>query len=382
MHHDAPTEPLLIAGARILDPDHPQGRRVDLLIEEGRISRIEAAGQLGGDVCVDASDRLAIPGLINGHTHSHGALGRGLIPDRISLEAFLAMSGAINGARDPAAMKTSALLNAAELLRKGCTAAFDMVVELPVPTVEGLLAVGEAYAQAGLRAVVAPMIADRSLYAVYPALLDAIPEDERATAQASPMDAAGLLAICEQAQRDWPFDRSRVQLGIAPTIPLHCSDTLLAGCARLSEHYQVPLQTHLLESRWQAAHGTSPQGETTVQRLERLDCLGPRTSLAHGVWLDDDDLARIARRGATVVHNPSSNLRLGSGIARLRSMIDHGVPVAIGTDASNTSDGQNLFETIRLASYLSRAHESDWSRWIDADQALALDHQGARACSA
>jgi guanine deaminase len=104
----------------------------------------------------------------------------------------------------------------------------------------------------------------------------------------------------------------------------------------------------------------------------------PTTSLAHGVWLDDADLELLAASGATLVHNPGSNLRLGSGIARVRRWLDAGVRVAIGTDASNTSDGQNMFEATRLASFLSRTGSPDCERWIDAPQAFALATGGAR----
>ncbi|MDB5873946.1 MAG: hypothetical protein JWQ07_3388, partial [Ramlibacter sp.] len=220
--------------------------------------------------------------------------------------------------------------------------------------------------------VVAPMVSDRTLYQAYPSLAPALAP--RIGAQALGLKApcaAALLAVCREAQLAWPFDRRKVQLGIGPAIPLHCSDELLAGCAEISQEFGVPLQTHLLESRLQAlAQGRGP--ESTVQRLHRLGCLTRRTSLAQGVWLEPADMALIAASGATVVHNPLSNLRLGSGVAPLRQLLSAGVNVAVGTDASNTSDGQNLFESIRMAAYLSRIASPDWASWVGAEDAFAL----------
>jgi 5-methylthioadenosine/S-adenosylhomocysteine deaminase len=372
----------LIHGGHVLLPDGSGAERADVLIEDGVIAAISAPGVHGGQglKLIDAHESLVIPGFTNAHTHAHGALARGAVPDRISLEGFLAYAPALIGRRSIDDIRLSATLCAVELVRKGCTSCIDMPAQLPMPSVEGILAVGQAYADVGLRAVVAPMVSDRTLYEAYPSLaaqLPAAPREQAANLKAP--SAAALLEVCREAQRAWPFDRRKVQLGIGPAIPLHCSDELLMGCAGISREFGVPLQTHLLESKLQAA----AQGvgrESTVQRLHRLGCLTERTSLAHGVWADAADLALIAASGATLVHNPASNLRLGSGIAPLRQWLAAGVRAAIGTDASNTSDGQNMFEAMRLAAYLSRIASPDWAAWVDAPEAFALaTHGGARA---
>jgi len=253
----------------------------------------------------------------------------------------------------------------------------DMAAELPMVTLEGMVAIGQAYADVGIRAVVAPMISDRTLYEAYPQLTTTLPAHVKAQAlgMKAPSTSA-LLDVCRQAQREWPFDRHKVQLGVGPAIPWHCSDELLIGCAEISREFDVPLQTHLLESKLQAI-AQSRSAESTVQRLHRLGCLTGRTSLAHGVWIDADDMALIASSGATLVHNPMSNLRLGSGVAPLRQLLSAGVRVAIGTDASNTSDGQNMFESIRLAAYLSRIGSPDWASWVSAEEVFESATSGA-----
>jgi guanine deaminase len=114
-----------------------------------------------------------------------------------------------------------------------------------------------------------------------------------------------------------------------------------------------------------------------VEHLDRLGVLGPEFSGAHGIWIDADDIQRLADKGCAIAHNPPSNLRLGSGVAALREMLDAGVRVGIGTDASNTSDGQNMFEATRLAAYLSRLRGPYFARWVSAAEAFALATEGS-----
>ena len=100
-------------------------------------------------------------------------------------------------------------------------------------------------------------------------------------------------------------------------------------------------------------------------------------SAAHAVWIDDEDIARLADGGARVAHNPMSNLRLGSGVAPVGRMRDRGLRVGIGTDGSNTSDGQNMFEATRLAAYLSRLEGPDPAAWLSARDALLMATEGS-----
>jgi guanine deaminase len=114
-----------------------------------------------------------------------------------------------------------------------------------------------------------------------------------------------------------------------------------------------------------------------VAHLEALGLCSERLTVAHAIWLDDTDIKRLAASGVIAAHNPSSNLRLGSGIAPVRAMLHEGITVGIGTDASNTSDGQNMFEAMRLASYLSRIDGFDTNEWISAGEALQLATEGS-----
>lgn len=368
----------LIDGGLVLRPD---GRFAEaaLVIEGGVIADVlEAGAPRPEDAArVDAAGRLVIPGLANAHTHSHGALGRGAVAEDATLETFLAAAPAVNGGRNIDDLALSAALSAAELIRKGCTACYDLCVELPGPSVGGLHAVAETYHRAGMRAVVAPMIADRTLYAALPGLLDAFEERLRSTLAAIALPPwERTLATCREAALGWPVSRDRVRPGIGPTIPLHCSGDFLAACARMAEELDLPLQTHLAETRMQQIAARARWGESLTARLDRLGALSPRFSGAHGVWLDAREMDLIAERGGAIAHNPLSNLRLGSGVADLPALRRAGVALGVGTDASNTSDGQNMFEALRLAATLSRTR-AEPADWVSARAAFAMATEGS-----
>jgi 5-methylthioadenosine/S-adenosylhomocysteine deaminase len=352
----------------------------DILIQDGLILAIDTPGFSVPDdtEVLSAADRMLIPGLVNAHTHSHGALNRGAVDDKVSLEMFLTGAGASTRSRGIDDKYLSAALSAAEMIRKGCTACFDLAVEFPGPSREGISAVARAYRDAGMRAVVAPMIADRTIYQALPGLLEALPHEVRAhyaDMRAAPIDQT--FSVCEEILANWEFDRRFIRPALGPTIPLHCSDEFLIRCADLAREHGVALQTHLAESRAQGSIGQSRYGRSLVGHLDRIGFLSERLSAAHAIWLDDTDIARLGQAGVKVAHNPSSNLRLGSGVAPLRQMLKGGVTVGIGTDASNTSDGQNMFEATRLASYLSRIEGPATEQWISAQQAFCLATEGS-----
>lgn len=373
------SERLVIRGGKLLRAGTEKAEPADILVEGGVIREIGAPGMAapGDAVAVDATDRLLVPGLVNAHTHAHGALAKGMVGDRLPLEVFLVSAGALNGNRTVEDKYLAGLVSAVEMVRKGCTASFDMFVEFPVPSAQGLQAVARAYHDVGMRAVVAPMMADRTLYQALPGLMDALPDAMRAAVeriQAAPYEAS--IEACREILKTWPFDRARVRPALAPTIPLHCSDDFLAACRDLAREYDVRLQTHLAESKPQAVLGLRKYGKSLTAHLADLGMLGPHFSAAHAIWLDEDDVRRLADAGASVSHNPLSNLRLGSGMAPVRLMLRHGVNVAVGTDSSNTSDTQNMFEATRLAAYLSRLQQVDYREWLGVEEAFAMATEG------
>jgi len=358
-----------------------QAAAADLLLQDDLIAAIAPPGSVTSESTrrIDATDRLIIPGLINAHTHGHGGLAKGS-GDRWSLETLLNAGPWLNGGRDDDDRYLSTLLAAVEMLRKGCTACYDLAALLPYPSVEGLHSVSRAYSDAGMRAVIAPMIADRSFYQAIPGLLDAFPPELRAIADAM-RTAPGetTLAAIRETAASWSHPSDRIRLGIAPTIPLHCSDAFLSGCRDLANEYGLPLQTHLAESSVQRTAALKQYGVSLTRHLDQLGMLGPRFSAAHAIWLDAEEIDLIGERGGAIAHNPGSNLRLGNGIADMRPAIARGIAVGVGTDGSSSADNQNMFEAMRLAAFVSRVFDRPPEDWIGAVEALRLATEGSAA---
>ena len=373
----APTA--LIRGGRVLDIRKRSAEPADLLVRDGVIDAIGPSGlpAPAGAAIVDASRRLIMPGLVNAHTHGHGALGKGL-GDRWTLELLLNAGPWITVHESAGHKYLTALVNALEMVRKGCTACYDLFLELPVVTPEGIEAAARGYADAGMRAVVAPMMADRTFFEAVPGLMEALPDSLRRDVErieAAP--AAAHLEACARLLRNFRPPRERIAPALAPTIPLHCSEGFLLGCRDLAREHEVGLHMHLAESKVQAVSGIERYGRTLTAHLDALGFLGPNFTAAHAVWLDGDDLRRLADHGASVAHNPGSNLRLGSGIAPAGEMRRAGLDVGIGTDGSTCADNQNMFEAMRFAAYASRARSVDPGDWLAADEVLAMATEGS-----
>ena len=370
----------LLRGGRIATGAHGRAQPGDILIHGATIHAIGVGLDAPeGAVVEDLSGHLLHPGLVNAHTHGHGGLARGT-GDRWTLELLLAASPWIGGGRTLDDLHLSTLLCAAEMVLKGCTAAYDLAVEVPVPTREGLDAVASAYAAAGMRAVVAPMVGDLTLWQAVPGLLDALPEALRAqVAHLRSAPAETLLAAMRDAAAHWRWDAQGIRFALAPTIPTHATEALLCGCRDLARERGLRIHMHVGESRVQALAARARWGSGPAAALDRLGLLGPRFTLAHGVWLADDELRLLADRGAGLAHNPGSNMKLGNGVARLARALDLGVAVGIGTDGVSSSDNANMYEAVRMAGMAAHAQTPDPARWPTAAQLWHAGTAGAAA---
>src|SRR5262249_32452659 len=159
-----------------------------------------------------------------------------------------------------------------EMIRKGVTTTYDLFAEFPVPTVDGVGAVAQAYDDAGMRAVLAPMMADRTFWQAIPGLIDAMPAELRARLAAlDATPAAAHLAACAEIFGRWRHDRDRVRPAIAPTIPHHCTDGFLLGCRDMARDLGLGIHTHVGESKVQAViAGGWYEGRTLVGHLDKL----------------------------------------------------------------------------------------------------------------
>src|SRR5258708_7690095 len=298
-------ERVLLSGGLIVDPESGTADGKDLLIEDGKIAAVGAPGTLAAAAARhDACDRLIVPGLVNAHTHGHANLVKG-VADAWTLEASLTNGPWLAGTRDPEAIYLSTLLGAIDMLSKGCTACFDLVYEFPRPTKEGFAAAAKAYADAGMRAVLAPMIADQSLFQSIPRLADALPQDLRdAVGKFDLASGDRTIAAVEAivaARTEMP---DSVTIAIAPTIPHHCSERFLRDCTDIADRHELPIHMHIAESRLQAVVARKVYHRSAVRYLADFGMLRPGFVAAHCVWVDEDDLDLLAEHGSSIAHIP------------------------------------------------------------------------------
>ena len=268
------------------------------------------------------------------------------------------------------------MIGAAEMVMKGCTAAYDLAAEFPLPSVDGLSAMAKAYEEVGMRAVLAPMVADTTFFEAIPGLMERLSPSLQKEVES--FRYAPWKAITKQmgkALQKWPFEK--VVLAVAPTIPHHCSDDFLIACRNLAREYEVGIHSHVAESKVQVVAGYKRYGTSLAAHMDELGLVNERFTVAHGVWLDADDMKRLGDRGASVAHNPGSNMRLGNGLADMRAMLRADINVGIGTDGANCSDNQNMYEAMRHASFSSKVQGPDVERWITTAEVLRAATEGS-----
>ncbi|MBZ9935730.1 amidohydrolase family protein [Mesorhizobium sp. BR1-1-16] len=369
---------MVITGGLVADLATGTATARDLLIDDGRITAIEPPGHIEAVDCLvhDATDRLILPGFVNSHTHGHANLVKG-VADRWTLEVSLTNGPWMGGARDAETMYLSTLIGAVDMLSKGCTACFDLVYEFPRPTVAGFMAVARAYADSGIKAALAPMVADKTLFTAIPGLTESLPPDLRETVGRFALgNGEGTLEAVEAIIAERANLPPGISLALAPTIPHHCSEGFLLRHADLAERHGLPLHMHVAESRLQATVARDLWGQSPVAYLAERGVLGPHFIAAHAVWLDGADLDLLASHGCRVAHIPASNFRLGAGVAHVRPMLERGIGVGLATDGANSSDALSMTQAIRLASYASRMFHAPRESWLGAAETLRLATEG------
>ena len=369
----------VIRNGRLVDGRQFNGARIDILIEKDTIVDVVPPNSQAPEnsTVIDAAGTLILPGLINAHTHGDVSLAKGL-GDRWTLELLLNASPLTSEDFLLQDKSLAARLAAVEMVLHGCTACYDLFSDFPTPSLESLEAVGKAYTEVGMRVVIAPLMADRTFWQAVPGMIDALPRNLKQKIEKI-VTQPGDIVI--NAMRDaiikWPYAQDPVYLGLAPTIPYHCDAAFFRSCRELADEFGVRIHSHIAESKLQAIVGQQLFGCSLTEYLDKLGVISSDFTAAHCVWLDTEDIQRLADRGACVAHNPTSNLRLGAGVAKTREMLNAGVGIGIGTDASTCSDALNMFEAMRMAAYVSRIHQPDPEYWLSAEDVLLMATEGS-----
>src|ERR671933_3001343 len=328
---------------------------VDVQIVDHQISAIRPNLEVVGSA-IDGQNKLLLPGFVNAHTHSLEMWQRGLIPPT-PLELWIAELYDFPPL-EPEQVYLSALGTAVETLLSGGTSVVDHLVLIPGKEIETIASAVRAYQEIGIRAFIGPLIQDESLTAGMPS------GDSDIEHAAYIRSTNATLELMETAIKQSHNAEKGVNMLVAPTGIQLCSDALFEGCIELSDRYNLCRHAHLLETKAQQKLAQEKYGCSALEHLKRIGYLSDRTSLAHCVWLSDADIEILAEMRSTVVHNPLSNLRLGSGIAPILKYRQAGVNVAFGCDGAASNDSQDLLEAIKIGSILHNITDSDYHRWI------------------
>ena len=337
---------LLVRGARVYDHDGDteQPPVADVLVAGGRIEALGAGLPVPPQAEVlDGSDRLLLPGLVNAHYHSHDVLCRGLF-EELPLDMWLLYSSAMGAARSVEELRVRTLLGAVENLRAGVTTVQDMVALAPCDEAS-VQVVADAYAEAGIRCVLSLSIQDVPTVESVPWLAEVLPPALRGLAGDTAVPAAEQLAVVRHSLAVHASRRG-LHWALAPVAPQRSSDALLDGVATLAREHDLPVITHVYETRGQAVQARA-RGRL-LDRLDHAGLLDRRLSIAHGVWTAPAELERLAERDAGMLVNAMSNLKLKSGVAPVRLLHDLGVRTALGSDNCSGSDVQSPWLGMRL----------------------------------
>lgn len=355
----------------------------DILIEGDRIMAIAPdLGEAPGAVLIDGRDRLVMPGLVNAHLHSSEQFFKGRY-ERMPLEIWLLYAyPMLMGPPIPERLLyLRSMLVAMESLKNGVTTICDCFFDPPLHALDRLGTVFSAYEAAGIRANITSSVVNIPVLDTLPYARAIVPPEVQEMLAGAPMITAAAYAdYCEAAFAAFDGRAGRLRYMISPSAPQRCTVDLLEACMALALDHGVPFHTHVLETKTQAVTGPELFGKTLIRYLHGLGLLNRNVTIAHSVWVDDDEIALMGGAGCSVVHNAISNQKLGAGIAPLRRLFDAGVTVALGTDGASSNDTLRIFDVMRVAALTQSATGPDYSQWLSATDILkAATIDGARS---
>lgn len=375
-------DPVVSLGAQALIADGGIVVEDATIVAVGPREQVMAMGPF--DKQIGSADHFVMPGFVNCHYHSELAIGPGLY-QHIFEKANVHIQGA-TGPISEGDLYDGILWGLITAIKGGQTGVVDMYYGRPSLPEFGCDVALQAYADIGMRTAFGLVSRDQNKYAHEPdsQFLARLPAPLAEEVRDSPMGYAWpvdeVMASYRRMANRWHGHDGRIHVVTAPDWTPACSDELYRRCRREADEHGSLMISHALETRSEMAFNLHAYGKPAVRRLADLGVLTPATVLEHFVWVTDEELDLFADSGAVASNNPGSNLRLSTGICRLRDIMDTGGRVAFGTDGISFSDQDDMFTEVRLATYLQRMPR-DFSRGrLDSEQVLrAAASNGAQA---
>src|SRR2546428_1470686 len=328
------SQSILIKGGTIVTMDaNDSVVRGDLLIRDGRIAEIDE--KIGSDAneTIDATGGVVLPGFIQTHIHLCQTLFRGAADDLALIDWLKKRVWPMEAAHTKESIRASARLGVAELIKGGTTCALTM--ETVRHTEEVLGVVDES----GFRATVGKCMMDKG---------DDVP---RALHEETAASIRESVALIEQ----WHGrGGGRIRCCFAPRFAISCTRELLSEVSELARKHKVMIHTHSSENKSECEIVEAETGRRNVAYLDSLGISGAHVLLAHCIHLDTEEMETLARTKTNVAHCPSSNLKLGSGLARVAEMLARRIPVSLGADGAACNNRLEMFTEMRTATLLQK----------------------------
>lgn len=335
---------ILIRGGHVvtMDPQRKIFEGGSVAIEGNKIVSVGKEFKEKADVVIDARGKVVLPGLINAHTHLSMTLLRGVADDMPLMEWLETKIWPVEKNLKPEDCYTGALLGCLEMIKSGTTCFADQYFHMD--------RVAQAVEESGIQGVLSYGIIE----------LD------------DPKRRESELRAGEKLVKEWHGKAGgRVLTMFGPHGPHTCSSECLMKVKELAKKHRVGIHIHLSETKDEIKQVTEKYGKRPVEHLNSMGFLGPEVLAAHCIWLTDQEIKVLHERGVKPVHNPVSNMKLGSGVAPVPEMLAAGIPVALGTDGAASNNTLDMFNEMKFAALLNKAHKLD-PRAIPAISALEM----------
>jgi cytosine/adenosine deaminase-related metal-dependent hydrolase len=354
------TKKLLIRGGEVYDHDGDvhKPKVADILIAGGEIAAVGTSLSSDGADVVDARGKLVIPGLINAHYHSHDTLCRGLF-EELPLEVWLLYTLPLGAHRSKEEVRARTLVGALESIRCGITCVQDMLGLIPLDDANTDVVI-DAYREIGLRVVFSPMIWDVPPIAMV-RHKDGLPPDVQEMLGATGRPIRDQFDYLEHQLQRHPAGGT-LHWALAPFAPQRCTPAMLQACAEFSAKHDLPIYTHVYETRGQvliAREEFAHHGGSLISYMENNGILSPRLNIVHSVWISRPEMERMAAADAGIVLNHLSNMKLKSGVAPVCDLREAGVRLGIGCDNCSGTDVQSVFQAMKMFCLLAAVSEPE-----------------------
>jgi 5-methylthioadenosine/S-adenosylhomocysteine deaminase len=373
---------ILIENCAVLDSSAPWGRQTgrNILIEGTRITSVSSERPQGNFArVIDGREFLAIPGLVNAHTHSLENFARAT-DERLPLEPWLVHTIWALDVLSERDYYLAAMVGVIEMLQSGTTAVIDHLGLTPGSGLGHIDSAMKAYRDSGIRAGIAPLIRQSS-FDVEDGQARGHRTAETVLARSGRQRTdAEYVEILEGFFREWHgAEGGRLRCWTGPSGVQWATVDFLHQCLDVARRGGGGLHMHLMESRVQDHVIRTKYGRTAIALLADEKLLGPDVSLPHSIWLSDRDVGRLADAGAVPVHNPAANLKLGSGFSPIRKMLAAGITPGLGADGSKSSDHQNMFGHLHLAALIHNLAANEPDSWLSSREVVRMATEGGAA---